>query len=84
MEDIEATGGIIGALKRRKPKRKKMKMNRLENTYLVTNLPWVIPSKLESIGYGSSWYSSGYSYSGRTADDTEKARVLIEKTYKGS
>ena len=42
-------------------------------------------SKLsESIGYGSSWYSSGYSYSGRTADDTEKARVLIEKTYKAA
>ena len=42
-------------------------------------------SKLsESIGYGSSWYSSDYSYSGRTADDTEKARVLIEKTYKAA
>ena len=41
-------------------------------------------SKLsESIGYSSSYYG-GYSYSGRTADDTEKARVLIEKTYKAA
>jgi surface protein len=41
-------------------------------------------SKLsESIGYGSSWYG-GYSYTTRTADDTEKARVLIEKTYKAA
>jgi len=42
-------------------------------------------SKLsESIGYGSSWYGSSYSYSSRTADETEKARVLIEKTYKAA
>jgi hypothetical protein len=41
-------------------------------------------SKLsESIGYDSSWYGS-YSYSGRTADETEKARILIEKTYKAA
>jgi hypothetical protein len=42
-------------------------------------------SKLsESIGYDSSWYGSSYSYSSRTADETEKARVLIEKTYKAA
>jgi hypothetical protein len=42
-------------------------------------------SKLsESIGYSSSWYGSSYSYSSRTADETEKARVLIEKTYKAA
>jgi len=42
-------------------------------------------SKLsESIGYGSSWYGSSYSYSSRTADETEKARVLVEKTYKAA
>lgn len=36
-------------------------------------------SKLsESIGYGSSWYSS---YS---AEDADKARILIEKTYKAA
>jgi hypothetical protein len=42
-------------------------------------------SKLsESIGYGSSWYGGYSSYSSRTADDTEKARILIEKTYKAA
>ena len=42
-------------------------------------------SKLsESIGYGTSWFSGGYSYSGKTASDTEKTRVLIEKTYKAA
>ena len=46
MEDIEATGGIIGALKRRKPKRKNMKRMNMTGERpisLVTNLPWVIP-----------------------------------------
>ena len=42
-------------------------------------------SKLsESIGFGSSWYGGYSSYSSRTADDTEKTRVLIEKTYKAA
>jgi hypothetical protein len=41
VEDIEATGGIIGALKRRKPKRKNMKrlnMTGEQPISLVTNL----------------------------------------------
>ena len=45
MEDIEATGGIIGALKRRIPRRKKKKKNMTgeQPISLVINLPWVIP-----------------------------------------
>jgi len=45
VEDIEATGGIIGALRRKRPRKRRMKMITTgeQPISLVTNLPWVIP-----------------------------------------